>query len=136
MTQMLRYEKLAAELAEMIANGVLRLGDRLPSVRKLAEERRLSVSTVVQALRQLEDRGVVEAKPQSGYFVRYPIPARAQPVLRLTPDSAVPVDVTQRLVRVLQAGSLPLVAPLDPATVGRPWSCAGFPERCAGLPSA
>lgn len=115
MTQMLRYEKLAAELAEMIANGVLRLGDRLPSVRKLAEERRLSVSTVVQALRQLEDRGVVEAKPQSGYFVRYPIPARAQPVLRLTPDSAVPVDVTQRLVRVLQAGSLPLVAPLAAA---------------------
>jgi DNA-binding GntR family transcriptional regulator len=73
MTEILRYEKLATELAGMIAQGVLRHGDRLPSVRKLSEERRLSISTVVQALRQLEDRGLVEAKPQSGYFVRHPV---------------------------------------------------------------
>jgi DNA-binding transcriptional MocR family regulator len=115
MTEILRYEKLATELAGMIAQGVLRHGDRLPSVRKLSEERRLSISTVVQALRQLEDRGLVEAKPQSGYFVRHPVAARAQPVLRSTPENAVPVDVTQRLVRVLQAGSKPLVAPLAAA---------------------
>ena len=64
---LLRYEKLAADLAGMIAGGTLRHGDRLPSVRRLSQERRLSVSTVVQALRQLEDRGLVEARPQSGF---------------------------------------------------------------------
>ena len=47
---LLRYEKLAADLAGMMADGMLRHGDRLPSVRRLAQERRVSVSTVVQAL--------------------------------------------------------------------------------------
>lgn len=112
---MLRYEKLAAELEGMMADGALRHGDRLPSVRRLSVERRLSVSTVVQALRQLEDRGLVEARPQSGYFVRRPGPARAEPAQRSTPEMAVPVDVSQRLVHVLQAGCKPLVAPLAAA---------------------
>ena len=53
-TSVLRYERLAEELAGLIEQGVLRPGERLPSVRKLAEERRLSVSTVVQGLRCLE----------------------------------------------------------------------------------
>ena len=64
--ELLRYERLASDLEGMIVGGMLRHGDRLPSVRRLAGERRLSVSTVVQALRQLEDRGLVEARPQSG----------------------------------------------------------------------
>jgi len=112
---LLRYEKLAGELEGMMASGALRHGDRLPSVRRLSQERRLSVSTVVQALRQLEDRGLVEARPQSGYFVRRSVPQRAEPAQRITPETAVPVDVTQRLVRVLQAGCKPLVAPLAAA---------------------
>ncbi|PKO89795.1 MAG: PLP-dependent aminotransferase family protein [Betaproteobacteria bacterium HGW-Betaproteobacteria-12] len=115
MSELLRYEKLAAELEGMMADGALRHGDRLPSVRRLSQERRLSVSTVVQALRQLESRGLVEARPQSGYFVRRPGPVRAEPTRRSTPETAVPVDVTQRLVRVLQAGCQPLVAPLAAA---------------------
>lgn len=115
MSELLRYEKLAAELAGMMADGALRHGDRLPSVRRLSQERRLSVSTVVQALRQLESRGLVEARPQSGYFVRRPVPARAEPSPRATPEMAVPVDVTERLVRVLQSGCKPLVAPLAAA---------------------
>lgn len=114
-TDLLRYEKLAAELEGMISGGALRFGDRLPSVRQLALERRLSVSTVVQALHQLEGRGLVEARPQSGYFVRRTEPARAQPQLRPTPDEAVPVDVSQRLVRVLQSGAKPGMAPFAAA---------------------
>lgn len=115
MSELLRYEKLAAELEGMMVDGALRHGDRLPSVRRLSQERRLSVSTVVQALRQLESRGLVEARPQSGYFVRRPGPARAEPVRRKTPETAVPVDLSERLVRVLQAGCRPLVAPLAAA---------------------
>src|SRR5574343_202744 len=112
MAEELRYEKLAGELAGMIADGVLACGDRLPSVRRLAEERRLSVSTVVQALRQLEDRGLVEARPQSGYFVRR---ARAESLalqLRSTPVTAMPVEISQRIARILEDGSRPGVAPL------------------------
>lgn len=111
----LRYEKLAADLGQLIGAGTLRPGERLPSVRRLAAERRLSVSTVVQALRQLEDRGLVEARPQSGFFVRHRAPLRPQPVRRTTPETAVAVDVSARLVRVLRAGMEPGVAPLAAA---------------------
>lgn len=113
--QPLLYEKLAGEVAGMIAAGVLAHGDRLPSVRRLAQERRLSVSTVVQALRQLEDRGLVEARPQSGYYVRSPRFSGAEPLLRSTPEMPVAVDISQRLVRVLQSGTRPGVAPLAAA---------------------
>jgi len=111
----LRYEKLAGELAGMIGDGILKHGDRLPSVRRLSQERRLSVSTVVQAMRQLEERGLVEARPQSGYFVRPPAMARREPEARATPDGPMPVDISQRLVHVLQAGAKPGVAPLSAA---------------------
>ena len=111
----LRYERLADDLSSIIAGGNLRPGDRLPSVRRLSRERRLSVSTVLQALHQLEDRGLVEARPQSGYFVRHAPAPHEQPNLRSTPDEAVPVDVSQRLMRVLQTSILPGVAPLAAA---------------------
>ena len=111
----LRYEKLAGELAGMISSGILTHGERLPSVRRLAQERRLSVSTVVQALRQLEERGLVEARPQSGYFVRPASVVRSEPRARSTPDAPMPVDISQRLVHVLQAGARPGVAPLSAA---------------------
>lgn len=114
-TGLLRYEKLATELEGVIASGALRPGDRLPSVRRLSLERRVSISTVVQALRQLEDQGLVEARPQSGYFVRPAGQARAEPRGRPTPVSPVPVDVSQRLVGVLQAGMRPGVAPFAAA---------------------
>ncbi len=111
----LRYEQLAKELACLISDGTLRSGERLPSVRHLAEQKRLSVSTVVQALRCLESRGMVEARPQSGFFVRQHVAPHPAPVSRPTPDAAMKVDVTQRLVQVLQSGMQPGIAPLAAA---------------------
>jgi DNA-binding transcriptional MocR family regulator len=48
------YEHLADELNQAIDRGALRAGDRLPSVRRLAQERSVSVSTVLEAYLQLE----------------------------------------------------------------------------------
>lgn len=64
-----RYEKLANLIVGMINNGTLSAGMRLPSVRAISEEHGISVSTVLQAYRWLEDRGVVTARPQSGFYV-------------------------------------------------------------------
>ncbi len=110
-----RYEQLASELAGMISGGILKHGERLPSVRRLASERRLSATTVVQAMRQLEERGLVEARPQSGFYVRHGHLPLAEPRARALSDVAVPVDISQRLVRVLQAGTRPGMAPLAAA---------------------
>lgn len=66
----LLYDKLAVELAGSIGRGVLRPGDRLPSVRLLARQRHVSVATVLQAYLRLENEGLVEVRPKSGHYVR------------------------------------------------------------------
>jgi len=85
-----RYQVLADEMAELIKGGTFRPGDKLPSVRKASRENQVSVSTVLESYRVLEDRGLIESYPRSGYFVSPPqaegvpitIPAsyRAKPV--------------------------------------------------------
>lgn len=64
-----RYEQLAHLIVSMIDNGTLAPGMRLPSVRAISEQHSISVSTVLQAYRLLEDRGVLVARPQSGFYV-------------------------------------------------------------------
>src|SRR5262245_51735449 len=64
------YHQLAEQIHEMIRAGTLRAGDRVPSVRSLSQQQNVSVSTVLQAYQRLEDNGVIEARPQSGYYVR------------------------------------------------------------------
>ena len=63
------YERLADDIAQGIADGVLRAGERLPSVRELRRRRGVSAATVMQGYALLERRGLVEARPRSGYFV-------------------------------------------------------------------
>ncbi|HJV72800.1 MAG TPA: PLP-dependent aminotransferase family protein [Noviherbaspirillum sp.] len=65
------YEHLADELGALIASRVFAPGDRLPSIRHLSQQKRLSISTVMQALRLLEDRGLIDARPQAGFYVRH-----------------------------------------------------------------
>ncbi len=64
-----RYEQLAELIVSMIDNGTLAPGERVPSVRALSEQHGISISTVLQAYRLLEDRGVLAARPQSGFYV-------------------------------------------------------------------
>jgi DNA-binding transcriptional MocR family regulator len=114
----LRYQQLADELASLIGGRILRAGERLPSVRRLASEKRLSVSTVVQALRQLEDRGLVEARPQAGFFVKPPRPSAdpaLQPQTRKRLARPVAVDISGRLLNVLANNQQPELAPFGAA---------------------
>src|SRR4051794_25412210 len=69
------YERLADDLAGLVATGTLKVGDRLPSVRRLSRQRGVSISTVLQAYLLLESRGLIETRPQSGHYVRAGRPA-------------------------------------------------------------
>lgn len=109
------YENLANEFATLIGSGQLRPGDRLPSVRHLARQRALSISTVVQALRTLESRGMVEARPQSGYYVRRRSPRVIESVMPAGAPAPVDVGVSRRLVQVLRANEAPGMVPLGSA---------------------
>jgi DNA-binding transcriptional MocR family regulator len=74
------YEQLAAEIVGQIEQGTFRPGERIPSVRQTSQDRGLSVTTVLQAYRLLEDRRLIEARPQSGYYVcRRPVAAMREP---------------------------------------------------------
>ena len=64
-----RYQRLAELMSGLLDSGVLRPGMRAPSVRQIAAKHALSISTVLHAYRLLEDRGVLEARPKSGFYV-------------------------------------------------------------------
>lgn len=65
-----KYQRLANVLEEMIQSTSLRAGDRMPSVRKFSLQHRVSVPTALQAYATLETRGLIEARPKSGFYVR------------------------------------------------------------------
>jgi DNA-binding transcriptional MocR family regulator len=110
------YETLAADLAAMIDSGALRPGERLPSVRQLRERRQLSASTVFHALYQLEARGLIVARPRSGYFVA---PRRAhaalEPELSAPPMDAQDVDSSDLIFNILGAACDRAIVPFGSA---------------------
>lgn len=63
------YERVAADIAGLIRQGTFRPGARIPSVRQLSRQNKISVSTALQAYLLLEEQGLIEARPQSGYYV-------------------------------------------------------------------
>ena len=65
------YMQVAEGLEKMIMEEILRIGDKLPSVRVLSEEYGISMGTAFQAYYQLESKGLIESRPKSGYYVRF-----------------------------------------------------------------
>ena len=70
----LLYERVARLVESQISSGALRTNERIPSVRSMSRTAKVSVSTVVQAYVHLENIGLIEARPQSGFYVRPPDP--------------------------------------------------------------
>jgi len=108
----LLYERLARDVASLIARGALRPGDRLPSVRRYCRERGVSIATVLSAYRRLENEGLVEARPKSGHFVRRqvtPPAVRPRTRLALSPSK---VSVSTSVTALLESMRDPTVVPL------------------------
>lgn len=63
--------QVADGIEQMINQEILRIGDKLPSVRVLSEENGISMGTAFQAYYYLEGKGLVESRPKSGYYVRF-----------------------------------------------------------------
>lgn len=66
------YEEIASGITELIHQGTYRAGERIPSVRQMSQQKDVSISTVLQAYFVLENKGLIESRPQSGYYVRVP----------------------------------------------------------------
>lgn len=65
-----RYVLVEKHILAMLEAGELHPGDRVPSLRALGNRLGVSVSTINQAYLELERRGLLEARPRSGFFVR------------------------------------------------------------------
>lgn len=110
------YVELARSLEQLIEQGTLRPGHRLPSVRRMSLQRDVSISTVLQAYTLLENRGWIEARPQSGYYVRPRLPTNA-PEPRMAKPMAKPsaVGVNDLTAEVLSLASDPRYVPFGAA---------------------
>lgn len=63
------YRQLADQVRQAVASGVLRAGDRLPSVRDLAVELAVNPNTIAKAYQELEREGVIETPRGRGSFI-------------------------------------------------------------------
>ena len=97
-----KYEELAESLAAMIESGTFRPGDRIPSVRGMSRQRKVSVTTVIRAYYLLEARGLIEARPQSGFFVRTNLPISfPEPEISSPEPGPSPVSVRDMVMMVM-----------------------------------
>ncbi|HAM54154.1 MAG TPA: GntR family transcriptional regulator [Candidatus Rokubacteria bacterium] len=64
------YAEIVRQVKQLIAEGKLKSGDRLPPERDLAEKFVVSRTSVREALRALESRGLIEIRAGDGAFVR------------------------------------------------------------------
>src|SRR5690606_8410694 len=69
MKKELLYIRIASVLENQISNEVLRVGDRLPSLRVICQEYGVSMNTATQAYLELERKGLIESRPQSGFYI-------------------------------------------------------------------
>ncbi len=78
------YDRVARVVRGMIDKGSLRPGQRVPSLRSMSRQLKVSITTVLEAYSHLEDEGMIRAQPRSGYFVtqraavRIPAPRRSR----------------------------------------------------------
>ena len=81
----LEYERVAGIIERQIDTGAFRAAERVPSLRSMSRHAGVSIGTVVLAYLHLEQRGLLEARPRSGYFVAK---RGAQPLALPTPRRA------------------------------------------------
>ena len=75
----LLYESVADAISGMITTGTLKPGERVPSVRRLSEQQRVSISTVIKAYEVLETQGLIVARPNAGFYVQRPARMAEEP---------------------------------------------------------
>jgi DNA-binding transcriptional MocR family regulator len=124
-------EQLAAQLAQSIQLRLLVQGSKLPSVRDAAQRHGVSPATVVAAYDRLQAQGLIEARPQRGFFVRElrspGVLARARADAAAGAASTPPVDATALIRGMFR----PVNSPLSPGigTLPETWLDAPLLQR-------
>lgn len=126
-----RYQELASFITRLIDGGTLLPGSRVPSLRQISGERGVSLATALQAYRLLEDRGVIEARPQSGYYVtRGSRVSLAPPTVSKPPSTPRAVSLSGIVLRLFEYASDPSFVPLGCALPSPELLAASRLDRC------
>lgn len=95
------YLEVSDRIEKLISKNALKVGDKLLSVRALSKEQGISLSTAFQAYYHLESKGLIEARPQSGYYVRYsPQHMLSVPMVARPAEEVVPVSIDDMISNV------------------------------------
>ncbi len=113
------YSQVAARIEKLIRSGALRPGDRIPSIRLTCTQHGVSLTTAVQAYLYLENQGLIEARPKSGFFVRSPLWNKVlEPALSRVRPSATSVGVGSLQSQIFDSVRNPELVPLGAAYPG------------------
>jgi DNA-binding transcriptional MocR family regulator len=110
-----RYQQIADQIAGMIDGGTFKPGARVPSLRRLSRQMSVSLTTAMEAYRVLEDRGLIEARPQSGFYVKAPRPLPPPPAKTVSGQRAVDLTVNELFVTVMRKLGDHAIVPLGAA---------------------
>jgi DNA-binding transcriptional MocR family regulator len=125
-----RYQELADFITRLVEGGTLLPGSRVPSLRQISHERGMSLATALQAYRLLEDRGVLEARPQSGYYVARSAHARLDaPAISKAQSTPRTVSLGAAVLRLFEYASDPSLVPLGCAVPSPELLAAGRLDR-------
>ena len=112
----LLYNQVATHIRSLIDRGTLRVGERLPSIRKLSAQMDVSISTVLQAYMTLEAGHCIEAKPQSGFYVKMIRQVPPEPKPSNPSSIATQVSITELVAQVFLSSHDPQVIQLGLST--------------------
>ncbi len=64
------YEQIVQQIKDMVADGTLNKGDKLPSERNLVEKFKVNRASVREALRAMKNMGIIECIKGEGNFIK------------------------------------------------------------------
>lgn len=76
------YTQIVNQIQSQLANGILKPGDQLPTVRALASELRVNFNTVARAYRMLDEARIISTQQGRGTFITEKPPPEVREQLR------------------------------------------------------
>jgi DNA-binding transcriptional MocR family regulator len=109
------YRQVISLVREMQTDGTIKAGEKLPSLRSMANKMSVSVPTIKQAYFELEHQGIIVARPQSGYYLKSVDSAALSPKKSSLAEQPVSVSRQQLIEQVYRAIHQPNNIPLGVA---------------------
>ena len=101
------YKNIVEQIVDLIHDGSLKCGDKLPPERSLAEMLNVSRTSVREALKVMEIMGIIEIRPGEGSIVSY---FNVQPFLSMVWPVIIANENTERDLlefrKILEEGSI------------------------------